>query len=115
MKANFKHKPTYYVIVKDVQIVDKNDKPVIGSGPIEVTTNRDLAIDHTFALNRIKGKLADLVKSDNPEKIKEVNIEFRMCELDEQANETVQNLLAANEEDENDEKNESGEPESDHV
>lgn len=109
MKANYTRQPTYYVIVKDVQIINNEDKTNIGSGPIEVLTNRDKAVNHVYALNCMKEKLAKIVKDDNPEKIKECNIEFRLCELDEESNKTVSNLIAANEEDMKDERNNGNE------
>ena len=105
MKVRIKHDPTYYVIVKDIQIMEKDGNPSIGSGPIEVLTDQPTALEHLVKLIEMKDKLAEIVK-ESDEKIESCNVEFRLETLDEASNKTASELIKAYGESKKEEENE---------
>ena len=107
---NVKKIPDYYVIVKDVRIINNDNVPTFGSGPVEVLTNKNKAIEHLAKLNKIAPELSEYIKK-NEKNAKEAKIEFRLEFLDKECNQTVTELIKAFEEGEEDE-NDKGSGES---
>lgn len=111
MKVKIKRQ-TYYVIIKDVLLTKPDDTVDYGSGPVEVLESKDKAINLVYRLNRASNFLSDILKRDNPEKIKDASIKFRICTMDPECRQTTEEMLTAYDEylkeEENGKSDESG-------
>ena len=84
--------PTYYVIMKDVQVHDSVKGHLIGFGPLEVTTDEQLAKKHIASLNKYKDKIENRIKEANPTMI-EFSFELRIFEMTPTDNETAARII----------------------
>ena len=83
---------TYYVIMKDIIIIEDDNNPTYGSGPLEVTTDEALAKSHLAALESIRKQLEESLISQN-KTIKECEISLRICTITPESNKTAERLI----------------------